>query len=365
MERSTVSVIIPVYRSEEYLSSLLQDLMMQTYENLEIIIINDGSPDNSQLIIEEYASKDKRIQYIKTDNLGVSKARNKGLELATGKYIRFVDADDRIPENSIKLLVEAMEEDEEIDIVFGVYKDLSDRQLYTGNDNSNKKVLMEEMLQHFVMYIRTFYYGVVWNKLYKREIIQKYNLRFQEDIFWCEDFLFNLEYYDKCKYIYYLDNTKKVYTYIEHKNSTMEKLGREEHKNDERVKRIDELRKKRARELFCRYGLEKEFNLYWEYAFLYLRLLILGKSISKNNITCKYEELRKILQEDGVVDYVELKVQLNPKESIWKYVYKAIVNKRYLGLFGYLYVRGLMSKYFCCFKPILQSLTNKRKPKSL
>lgn len=98
MEKITpkVSIIVPVYNVENYLRKCLDSLINQTLKNIEIICINDGSTDNSLSILEEYASKDERIIVINQENAGVSSARNRGLEIATGEYIAFVDADDSV-----------------------------------------------------------------------------------------------------------------------------------------------------------------------------------------------------------------------------------------------------------------------------
>ena len=93
---SKISVIVPVYNVEQYLPQCLDSIINQTYKNLEIICVDDGSPDNSGKILDEYAKKDKRIKVIHQENQGVSVARNTGLDNATGKYIGFVDPDDWI-----------------------------------------------------------------------------------------------------------------------------------------------------------------------------------------------------------------------------------------------------------------------------
>ena len=108
-----VSIIIPVYNAEHYLEDILNDLILQTYQKIEIIIINDGSKDGSADIIREYARKDNRIQYVLTENGGPSRARNLGLSIAQGDYIRFIDADDRLPLNSIQNMVSQEKADTE------------------------------------------------------------------------------------------------------------------------------------------------------------------------------------------------------------------------------------------------------------
>ena len=106
MLESKVSVIVPVYNSEVYLSMCIDSIINQTYKNLEIILIDDGSTDNSLKICNDYEKKDNRIKVFHQENKGVSAARNLGLSLSQGEYITFVDSDDELIENGISLLVQ-------------------------------------------------------------------------------------------------------------------------------------------------------------------------------------------------------------------------------------------------------------------
>ena len=100
-----VSIIVPIYNVEKYLSKCIESILSQTYKNIEIILVDDGSPDNSPQICDEYAKKDDRIIVIHKANGGVSSARNAGIDIATGKYIGFVDPDDYIENNMYELMV--------------------------------------------------------------------------------------------------------------------------------------------------------------------------------------------------------------------------------------------------------------------
>ena len=107
-----VSIIIPVYNTEKYLSKCLESVINQTYKNLEIILINDGSTDKSKEICESFAKKDKRIQILNKENSGVSSARNHGMRLAKGQYIAFIDGDDYAEENYIEELLKNLKQTE-------------------------------------------------------------------------------------------------------------------------------------------------------------------------------------------------------------------------------------------------------------
>lgn len=110
-EDALVSIVIPVYNVEAYIEKCLRSILQQSYINLEIIVVNDGSPDNSEEIIERLAATDSRIKYLKKENGGLSSARNAGIDTALGKYICFVDSDDWIDENFVRIMVRTMEED--------------------------------------------------------------------------------------------------------------------------------------------------------------------------------------------------------------------------------------------------------------
>ena len=105
-----VSVIIPIYKAEKYLSMCVDSVLNQTYQNLEVILVDDGSPDNCPAICDEYAQKDKRIRVIHQKNAGLSMARNAGLDICTGDYITFVDSDDALHIDFVARLLAACED---------------------------------------------------------------------------------------------------------------------------------------------------------------------------------------------------------------------------------------------------------------
>ena len=123
-ETPLISIIIPVYKVEPYLRKCLDSVVQQTYRNLEIILVDDGSPDSCGAICDEYATKDERITVIHQENKGLSAARNAGLDIATGDYIQFVDSDDWIEPDALATVL-SIAEDHHVDIVcFGFNKHL-------------------------------------------------------------------------------------------------------------------------------------------------------------------------------------------------------------------------------------------------
>ena len=216
-KQKKVSIIIPVYNRESTIERCLDSILTQTYKNLEVLIINDGSTDRSGEIINAYALKDSRILAITKENSGVSDSRNFGLKAAHGDYIQFADSDDWLPERATELLVEALEKNRS-DMVIADYCRVRGRQLYQSGAIENAGTLTRpEFAQVMMEKASDFYYGVVWNKLYRRKIIKKYKLQFSEELQWCEDFLFNLEY---LKYTAKVEVIKEpVYYYVKTKGS--------------------------------------------------------------------------------------------------------------------------------------------------
>lgn len=180
-----VSIIVPIYKVEEYLDKCVESLVNQTYTDLEIILVDDGSPDNSPKICDAWVEKDERIKVIHKQNGGISDARNEGMKAATGKYIAFVDSDDWVENNYIEYLYRALKESNSDISVCGVKMkwENGDEKRFTkkGNyvlDNAEafKNIITEKNINQ-----------VVWNKLYKYELIKdiKFEVgKIHEDVFW-------------------------------------------------------------------------------------------------------------------------------------------------------------------------------------
>ncbi|MFC3904131.1 glycosyltransferase family 2 protein [Clostridium disporicum] len=186
-----VSVIVPVYNGEKYLRECIDSICNQSYTDLEIIIINDGSNDNTSKIAKQIESKDNRVIYVEHENKGVSYSRNKGLDLATGEYIVFVDCDDTIEKGYIELLFNQISKNN-LDIVSCGYTDISIygtiklNDFYIGNSMLNK----DEFINNIFKGVG----GTLWGKIFKTEIINKNKIRLNNNIFMCEDMLFVLQY---------------------------------------------------------------------------------------------------------------------------------------------------------------------------
>lgn len=217
-----VSIIVPIYNVEKYIERCIQSIVSQTYPNLEIILVIDGSPDQSKAICDKYAQTDNRIKVIYQENAGVAVARNKGLELANGEYIQFVDGDDSLELNAVEKAVEAIEKTDADMVFFG-----HTVTRYGANNivQSVKKIEAfdsgECTTKEFLRRISRSEYGVITNweyvydKLYRRELIDANNIRFTPGLCHGEDseFVFrylkitgNIVVINDCLYNYYVKN---------------------------------------------------------------------------------------------------------------------------------------------------------------
>ena len=190
-----ISVIIPVYNAEKYLSHCVDSVLDQTYSDIEILLIDDGSTDRSAAMCDEMAHKDKRVIAIHKKNAGPASARNTGLESCTGDLVYFVDSDDCIDGNTLEVM-ERLQKEEDYDLVICGHQVIEgDHKAVDQTDKSIRtNVLLSEDIWEEVFGKLN---NAVWNKLYKRELIGE--LRFQEDLFHNEDLLFNLAYIIRCQ----------------------------------------------------------------------------------------------------------------------------------------------------------------------
>ena len=180
MKEPLVSIIIPVYNAAPYLAACLESVRRQRYENIEILLINDGSSDSSPHICEMYARVDPRIRVVDKPNGGVSSSRNLAMEPARGEYLQFVDSDDWIDRNASRLLVERALETE-ADLVISHFCRVSgDKITVSGFLNQYNVMGQHEFARRLMEEPASFYYGVMWNKLYKKAIIAEHHIRYAE-----------------------------------------------------------------------------------------------------------------------------------------------------------------------------------------
>lgn len=178
-ENSLISVIVPIYKVQDYLDECIESIINQTYSNIEVILVDDGSPDRCPQMCDEWAKRDSRISVIHKKNGGLSSARNAGLDVAKGEYISFVDSDDFICKDALENLYNRIKDDKSIGITSGLIYRYQDGSINNFKDQwlcskeiviPSSEFLLETMSQ------KTSY--TVWNKLYRRDVIG--NTRFRE-----------------------------------------------------------------------------------------------------------------------------------------------------------------------------------------
>lgn len=199
-----VSIIIPVYNVEKYLKRCLDSIIRQTYKNLEIICVNDGSPDSSLEILRKYEKQDSRIKIVDKENGGVSSARNSGIRAMTGEYVIFVDADDWLEKDAVEKLYQIAKK-ETVDIVRGTYFTNVDETQSIKQKGLEKRFQMkEEFNQTFLLDILKGalpgYSGLFF---IKTSIIKKNNLLFDEKLYFMEDMLFIITLLTQIESVYF------------------------------------------------------------------------------------------------------------------------------------------------------------------
>lgn len=208
MKNYVVSIIVPIYNAEKYLNKCIESIVNQLYSNIEIILIDDGSTDNSLNICKDYCMKDKRIRLISQKNGGPSKARNNGIKNSSGDYILFVDSDDYIENNMIKEMIDSMN-NESYDIVICSYNKSIDDELISvelEEKNSFEEYLFESSTMGFSMC-----------KMIKKECITNYfnnNLFYMEDMcFWVSNMknINIIQVVNKCLYNYRIVNSSSLH----------------------------------------------------------------------------------------------------------------------------------------------------------
>ena len=241
MNQPLVSIILPVYNAQNHLARCVGSICAQTYRNIEIIILNDGSKDQSLPVCEEFRQKDPRILLVDKANSGVSDTRNLGLKLASGKYVEFVDSDDYLDPDFTERLVAAAEENE-ADFVIAPYK-----MVIPAGASKPEQVLDKIQDELGVMSVArppevreygflpagvydkdtfalrlmdkpaSYFYSVLWNKLYRRDILTGNDIQFVSEMRWAEDLVFNMQYIQYAERFVAID--KPGYYYVQNPQS--------------------------------------------------------------------------------------------------------------------------------------------------
>lgn len=215
-----ISVIVPIYNTEKYLSNCLDSILAQTYTDWEAILVDDGSPDNCGKICDEYAAKDKRFKVIHQKNGGVSVARNCGIENANGEWIVFVDSDDFVTPDYIDSLFRTTNNGEMPFGMTGMSKVSKTGEIVEKNRTATKYTLKRNECIELLFDYSNGYWGYICGKIYNKNLLSKYNIRFREGIHFNEDRLFCFEYLSFLKKNEKIViDTKAYYNYVIHENA--------------------------------------------------------------------------------------------------------------------------------------------------
>lgn len=216
----TISVIIPVYNAAPFLPGCLDSVLSQTHRELEILLIDDGSTDGSGAICDRYAAMDPRIRVVHQQNGGVSRARNRGLELASGELISFVDSDDALEPDMYELLLQLLAE-HDAQISHCGYKRFDKQGAFVRDVNGTGRQMVQTGEEAIVCMLRGEHFSNgLWNKLFRSGIVR--DLRFREDLKNNEDVLFNVHAFSRAERTVFRDEGK--YRYYDHPTSACNTL---------------------------------------------------------------------------------------------------------------------------------------------
>lgn len=289
-----ISIIVPIYNVESYLDRCIQSLLNQTLKEIEIILVDDGSPDNCPVMCDEYAKQDNRIKVIHKKNAGLGYARNSGLEIATGEYVAFVDSDDFVDSNMYQALYERAKRDN-LDTCYCGFV----RHYATGKDENKMEVrsymcftgrkevdsfLLDMVGPEPSYHSDVKYMMCVWKAIYSKVLIDKYNIRFcSERRFVSEDIIFHLDYLPKALNVGFIPDC--FYYYCVNGTATLSNTY-----SREKFERNKVFLAEVNRKLSLLFPVTVFQNRFYRLCFLYLRTSIakeLKSNFSKKNLKKK------------------------------------------------------------------------------
>lgn len=305
-----ISIIVPIYNIEQYLRQCINSVLDQSFTDYELILVDDGSPDNCGTICDEYAAKDKRIIVIHKENGGVSAARNAGLDIAAGEYIYFLDGDDFIDNNLLQTVYARLRAD--VDMLIFNYRDFHDNgmtverkfhgpQTFDLQEKEKKRqFILREILPYKVGW-------EPWNRIYSRDIIEKYHVRYETGEYYAEDLYFFLCYSAHANKIVTIEDS--LYNYRIRNGSTMSKQ-----KNCLHLGRYNEL----GKALLAYFRKWDECSFLAEDFHTIHYMLVASRLIPEyNNLGLPAPEFREMVRKD-IVDWDFFETQVKSQLRNWK-----------------------------------------------
>jgi glycosyltransferase involved in cell wall biosynthesis len=320
MKLKLVSIILPVYNVEKYIAKSIQSVLNQTYTNFELLVIIDGSPDNSKEIASSFS--DERITIYEKENGGLSDARNYGLERAKGDYVYFMDSDDWIEPNLLETSLAGIVKSNSDFVVFGYFQD--------NEDTMGNLINFDEVLHNEITFKKgTILFeentlglmGYAWNKLYKTSFLNEYNLKFNKGVSLVEDILFNLECFKNSENISFIDSV--LYHYI---NRPVETLIKTFHKDSFELKL---LKHNALKSFFDVWSFQEKNNIISISIVAGIRYCVHNLFTFKNDLSFKEKcfFVRKMLNNKETIKYINYYKPKSLADKIYKKLikYKAVI----------------------------------------
>ena len=308
MKNKLVSIVVPMYNSEKYMSECIDSVLNQDYKNIELILVNDGSKDKTEKIAKDYAKNDKRVIVINQENKGVSEARNNGIKHSKGEYITFIDSDDFIEKDFISYYVSLIEKTN-ADIALSRMP-IKYRTNIEVKPQSEEKI---EVISGNDCALEMLYYKIFiasWNKLFRKELLTNNNILFENNLAFGEGFNFSIDAFLKAnkvcttsisKYYYRVDNVNSVMT----KYSEKQIIGS--------LYAIERLKEK--------YGnLNSDISKALEYAEWHTNFDCLNSIIGTNNAKQDVERYKKIKKNVKTKSKIAFSSPISKKEKIKAFV---------------------------------------------
>ena len=253
MDGPTVSLIVPVHNAESFLPTCLNSLLRQSYPALDIILVENGSTDGSAALCRRFAQQHANVRVFQSAP-GVSLARNTGLGAARGDLVQFVDADDHLEPDAVQLLVQTMLDIRSDLVVASYYRVINGVARFHNLIDEAGTITKPHLVELLLRDPSSYYWSVLWNKIYRLDLIRAHKLRFLEDIGWSEDLLFNLNYFQAAGAFFAIP--QPVYYYVKNRDSiTAQPLSPKE------VLRIRRIIFDSYVELLRQTGLEERYRL--------------------------------------------------------------------------------------------------------
>lgn len=214
-----VSIILPIYNVENYLEKCVESVINQTYENLEIILVDDGAKDSCPQICDRLEKEDNRIKVIHKVNGGLASARNAGYEVATGEYLMYIDSDDKLKKDTVYKSVEAMERDESDIVIYGYEKVDEEGNIFEVCTWGDRVFNHNEIVEYLYEGITQMSFGYAWNKLYRKAILDESGILADSKIIDREDLVYNMELLPFVQKVTYIDYAG--YEYLQRSTSLL------------------------------------------------------------------------------------------------------------------------------------------------